>query len=85
MPGQSAVSNVMNNSKKKKGFTKPKALFGVIQGGRNELLRKKSAQTIADMQNKKKGDHLMDLVSVDHLQRRYGNRGQMGERCTSRR
>lgn len=36
--------------KEKKDSQKPQALFGVIQGGRNELLRKKSAQAIADMQ-----------------------------------
>lgn len=36
--------------KEKTDSQKPQALFGVIQGGRNELLRKKSAQVIADMQ-----------------------------------
>lgn len=36
--------------KEKTDSQNPQALFGVIQGGRNELLRKKSAQVIADMQ-----------------------------------
>ncbi len=39
---------ILQNENKKNG-RQPQALFGIVQGGRDEELRKKSAQIIADM------------------------------------